>query len=165
MEEKKDFLDELTQNCMAAAIIIASALTLLGMIFQFVSPEAQALVTQLSYYAYGWTVFLALGPTVKRGMFMRIDLVANRYPKALQTWLKAAADLVLFLLMLLLCVLGIQSLLTAVAEGAVNASAPLIPLALAYAAPVVGYALGMIAYITKLFRAEKGGKSKLPQCF
>lgn len=160
MEEKKDFLDELTQNFMAATIIIASALTLLGMIFQFISPEAQTLVTQLAYYAYGWTVFLALGPSVKRGMFMRIDLVANHYPKALQTALKVASDVILFLLMALLCVLGIQNLLSAVASGAVNASAPVIPLALAYAAPVVGYALGMIAYLTRAFHAKKGGQTK-----
>ena len=160
MDEKKDFLDELTQNCMAAAIIIASVLTLLGMVFQFISPEAQTLVTQLAYYAYGWTVFLALGPTVKRGMFMRIDLVANRYPKALQTALKVASDVVLFLLMALLCVLGIQNLFSSIASGAVNASAPVIPLALAYAAPVVGYALGMIAYMTKILTAKKGGAAK-----
>ena len=160
MEEKKDFLDELTQNFMAAAIIIASVLTLLGMVLQFISPEAQVVVTQLSYYAYGWTVFLALGPTVKRGMFMRIDLVANHYPKALQTALKVASDVILFLLMALLCVLGIQSLMSSIASGAVNASAPVIPLALAYAAPVVGYALGMIAYIVKLFGAKKGGQAK-----
>lgn len=160
MDKKKDFLDELTQNCMAAAIIIASVLTLLGMVFQFISPEAQTLVTQLAYYAYGWTVFLALGPTVKRGMFMRIDLVANRYPKALQTALKVASDVVLFLLMALLCVLGIQNLLSSIASGAVNASAPVIPLALAYAAPVVGYALGMIAYMTKILTAKKGGAAK-----
>ena len=160
MDEKKDFLDTLTQNCMAAAIIIASVLTLLGMILQFVSPQAQALVTQLSYYAYGWTVFLALGPTVKRGMFMRIDLVANHYPKGLQTALKVIADLVLFLLMVLLCVLGIQNLLASIAAGEVNASAPVIPLALAYAAPVVGYALGIIAYIGKVLTAQKGGDAK-----
>ena len=66
-ERKKDFPDELTQNCMAAAIIMASVLTLLGTILQFISPQAQALVTQLSYYAYGWTVFLALGPHGKTG--------------------------------------------------------------------------------------------------
>ena len=160
MEEKKDFLDELAQNCMAATIIIASALTLLGMVFQFISPEAQTLVTQLAYYAYGWTVFLALGPSVKRGMFMRIDLVANHYPKALQTALKVASDVILFLLMALLCVLGIQNLLSAVASGAVNASAPVIPLALAYAAPVVGYALGMIAYLSRAFNTKKGGQTK-----
>lgn len=160
MEEKKDFLDELTQNFMAATIIIASALTLLGMICQFISPETQTLVTQLSYYAYGWTVFLALGPSVKRGMFMRIDLVANHYPKAFQTALKLASDVILFLLMALLCVLGIQNLLSAVASGAVNASAPVIPLALAYAAPVVGYALGMIAYLRRAFAAKKGGEAK-----
>lgn len=160
MEEKKDFLDELAQICMAATIIIASVLTLLGMVLQFVSPEAQTLVTQLSYYAYGWTVFLALGPTVKRSMFMRIDLVANHYPKALQTALKVISDVILFLLMVLLCVLGIQNLLSAISTGAVNASAPVIPLALAYAAPVVGYALGIIAYITRLFNAKKGGQTK-----
>ena len=91
---------------------------------------------------------------------MRSDLVANRYPKALQTALKVASDVVLFLLMALLCVLGIQNLLSSIASGAVNASAPVIPLALAYAAPVVGYALGMIAYMTKILTAKKGGAAK-----
>lgn len=159
MEKTKDHLDHLTQHFMVAAILIAAALTLLGMVLQFISPQAQALVTQLSYYAYGWAVFLSLGPTIKRRVFLRIDLVACRYPKPLQAALKLAGDGILLLLMALLCVLSIRDLLSSISSGAVSPSAPVIPLALAYAAPVVGYALGMAASIRNILtgKTEGGG--------
>ncbi len=159
MEKTKDRLDHLTQHFMVAAILIAATLTLLGMVLQFISPQAQALVTQLSYYAYGWAVFLSLGPTIKRRVFLRIDLVACRYPKPLQATLKLAGDGILLLLMALLCVLSIRDLLSSISSGAVSPSAPVIPLALAYAAPVVGYALGMAASIRNILtgKTEGGG--------
>lgn len=160
MEQKKDFLDELAQNLMVITIIIASVLTLLSMIAQFISPDLKVLVTQLAYYAYGWTVFLALGPTVKRGAFMRIDLLTGRYPAGVQTALKLLSNVVLFVLMVMLCVLSIQNLMNAISTGAVNANAPVIPLALAYAAPVIGYALGVIAYIFRALDTKKGGTEK-----
>jgi TRAP-type C4-dicarboxylate transport system permease small subunit len=156
MEEKKDFLDELAQTVMVIMIVIASVLMLLSFVLQFISPEAKTLVTQLAFYAYGWMVFCALGPCVKRGAFMRIELLTNKYPKGVQTGLKLFSEVVLFLLMVMLCVLSIQNLLNAVSTGATNASAPVIPLALAYAAPVVGYALAVIAYIRKAMGAKKG---------
>ena len=123
MEKTNDRLDHLTQHFMVAAILTAAALTLLGMVLQFIFPQAQALVTQLSYYAYGWAVFLSLGPTIKRRMFLRIDLVACRYPKPLQAALRLAGDGILLLLMALLCVLSIRDLLSSISSGAVSPSA------------------------------------------
>lgn len=81
MQEKKDFLDELCQTMMVVMIVAATALTLLAFVFQFVSPDAKTVVSQLSFYAYGWMVFFALAPAVKRFMFMRISLVVDKYPE------------------------------------------------------------------------------------
>lgn len=157
MEEKKDFLDELCQNMMVVMIIVATALTLLAVVFQFVSPEAKTVVSQLSYYAYGWMVFLALGPAVKRFLFMRISLLVDKYPEGIKKGLHAAYEVVLFILMVILCWFAIQNLMNSVAAGEANAAAPVIPLALAYAAPVAGYALAVVAYVVKFMNAKKGG--------
>lgn len=157
MEQKKDYLDELAQNLMLIMIIIASVCTLLSVVFQFISEDIKTLLTQYSYYAYGWMVFLALGPAVKRAAFMRIDLVVGRYPEGIKAALKIFCDAVLFLMMVLMCWFSIQNLMEAVSTGMVNAKAPVIPLAFAYIAPVLGYALGVIAYIVRFIEARKGG--------
>lgn len=157
MEQKKDFLDELAQNLMLIMIVIASVCTLLSVVFQFISEDIKTLFMQFSYYAYGWMVFLALGPAVKRAAFMRIDMVVGLYPEGVKTFLRMFCDAVLFIMMILMCWFSIQNLLNAVSTGAVNAKTPVIPLAMAYAAPVAGYALGAVAYIVRFTQAKKGG--------
>ena len=157
MEQKKDYLDELAQNLMLVMIIVASVCTLLSVVFQFISEDIKILFTQFSYYAYGWMVFLALGPAVKRAAFMRIDLGVGLYPEGVKAALKIFCDAVLFIMMVLMCWFSIQNLMDAVSTGAVNAKTPVIPLALAYIAPVLGYALGVIAYIVRFLKERKGG--------
>ena len=50
MDEKKDFLDELTQNCMAAAIIIASVLTA-GALGNFIDRLRLGYVVDFFYFS------------------------------------------------------------------------------------------------------------------
>lgn len=71
MNQKKDFLDELEQTLMLIMIVAATVLTLISFIAQFIAPDSVNLFKQLSFYTYGWMVFLALGPCVKRSAFMR----------------------------------------------------------------------------------------------
>lgn len=157
MEQKKDFLDELSQNLMMIMIVAASVFTLLSVVFQFISADIKELMMQLSYYAYGWMVFLSLGPAVKRMAFMKIELLVDKYPAGIRSALKLLCSLLLFLMMALMCWFSIGNFLGAVTEGTLNAKVPFIPLALAYAAPAVGYTLGTIAYIVKFVQAKKGG--------
>lgn len=157
MEQKKDYLDELAQNLTLVMIIVASVCTLLSVVFQFISEDIKTLFTQFSYYAYGWMVFLALGPAVKRAAFMRIDLMVGLYPESVKAALKLFCDAVLFIMMVLMCWFSIQNLMDAVSTGAVNAKTPAIPLALAYIAPVLGYALGVTAYVVRFLKERKGG--------
>lgn len=157
MEQKKDFLDELAQNMMLVMIIVASVCTLLSVVFQFISEDIKVLLTQFSYYAYGWMVFLAIGPSVKRAAFMRIDLMVGLYPEKVRDGLKVICDVLLFVMMVLMCWFSIRNLADSIASGAVNAKAPVIPLALAYIAPALGYGLGVIAYIVRFLETKKGG--------
>lgn len=157
MEQKKDYLDEFAQNLMLIMIIAASVCTLLSVVFQFISADIKTLFMQMSYYTYGWMVFLAIGPAVKRAAFMRIDLLVGKYPKGLQATLNAACNVLLFILMVLMCWFSLQNLLDAVATGAVNAKTPILPLALAYIAPVIGYGMGGIAYIVRFAESKKVG--------
>lgn len=157
MEQKKDFMDEWAQNLMLIMIIAASVFTLLSVVFQFISADIKTLFLQLSYYAYGWMVFLALGPVVKRGAFMRIEVLAGKYPKEVQSALKAFCDILMFVLMILMCWFSIGNLQNAISTGAVNAKVPVLPLALAYMAPVAGYALGVVAYIVRFSEMKRGG--------
>lgn len=154
MEQKKDFLDELAQKVMLAAIVIAFACTLLSVVFQFISQDTAALFTQLSFYAYGWMVFVSLGPAVKRGAFMKIELVTGKYPEGAQAALKMLCNIIMFVLIAVLFVFSCKNFAGVLASGEMNAKAPVIPVAIAYLATVVGYGLGVIAYI---IRFAKGG--------
>lgn len=154
-EGKKDFLDELAQNLMLVALVIAALCSLCGFVFQFFSESTQTLFTQLSYYAYGWMVFLALGPTVKRAAFMKVDVLVNSlYPERVKKVLNVICEVIMFILIAILFVYSVSNLVTAIAEGSVNETAPVIPLAVIYLASVVGYGLAVINYI---IRVVKGG--------
>lgn len=154
-EEKKDFLDDLAQNLMLVALIIAALCSLCGFVFQFFSDSTQTLFTQLSYYAYGWMVFLALGPTVKRAAFMKVDVLVNSfYPESVKKILNVICEVIMFILIAVMFVFSVMNLGTAIAEGSVNESAPVIPLAVVYLASVIGYGLAVINYIVRVL---KGG--------
>lgn len=156
MEEKKDFLDELEQNLLTVMIVAATIFTLLTFVCQFFSPAAVALCKQLSFYTYGWMVFLALGPAVKRGAFMRIDLLVNKYPESARNALKVVTEVIMVVLICELCVFSWLNLMNL---GTLTSSFapvdPTVPLAVAYAAPAVGYTLAVVGYIRKYLL--KGG--------
>ncbi|MCD8054282.1 MAG: TRAP transporter small permease subunit [Lachnospiraceae bacterium] len=157
-EQKKDFLDDLTQNLMVVVLIIAAACTLLTFILQFFAPDSVDLFKQLSYYAYAWMIYLALGPMVKRSAFMKIDIISQKYPEGVGKALSVICDILMFLMMAIMLVYSCIALGNAVSTGAQNATVPAIPLALAYAAPVVGYVLAIIYYVAKVFTGKGGNK-------
>lgn len=156
-KEKKDFINDTAKALMLAMILCSSVCTFVSVFAQFISEDAQTLLNQLSYYFYGWTVFFALGPAVKRNAFMRIDLICKRYPQSLQRILKCVCDCLFFLLLAFMLIYSVQNFAQALADGARNEKASAIPLAAAYAAPIVGYVLSLIAYIRRAFDARKGG--------
>lgn len=156
MEEKKDFLDELEQNLLTAMIVAATVFTLLTFVCQFFSPAAVALFKQLSFYTYGWMVFLALGPAVKRGAFMRIDMLVNKYPESVRNALKIVTEVIMIVLMCELCAFSWLNLMNlGNLTPSFNPVDITIPLAAAYAAPAVGYTLAIVGYIRKYLL--KGG--------
>ena len=158
MEQKKDFLDDLAQKVMVVAILIAFVCTLLSVIFQFISADTATLFTQLSFYAYGWMVFVALGPAVKRGMFMKVELISGKYPEGTQKALKLICDVIMFILIAVMFVYSCMNFASALAAGEMNASAPVIPVALAYLASMLGFGLGVIAYIVRTLASKGGNK-------
>lgn len=159
MDQKKDFLDELEQTLMGIMIVAATVCTLVTFICQFFSADAVALFKQLSFYTYGWMVFLALGPAVKRGAFMRIDMLVNTYPDGLRKALKVITEIIMIVLILELCIFSWINVLnlSAVTPSYTPASTA-VPLAVAYFAPAVGYTLAIVAYIFKYLL--KGGDRK-----
>lgn len=159
MEQKKDFLDELEQTLMMIMIVAATVCTMITFACQFFSAEAVALFKQLSFYAYGWMVFLALGPAVKRGAFMRIDMLANKYPQGVKNALKILTEGIMVVLMLELCVFSWYNVMhLAELTPSFKPACAAVPLAVAYFAPAVGYTLAMLAYMKKYLVKGEGKK-------
>lgn len=154
--EKKDYLDELAQTVMLIALLIAGACTLLAFVFQFISSETAVLFTQISFYAYGWMVFVALSPSVKRSGFMKIDILTSAlYPESVQKVLNLLCEIIMFVLIAVMFVFSATNFMTVLSEHTANAAAPVIPLALAYLASVVGYGLGVVAYIVRVLTGKE----------
>ena len=154
--EKKDFLDELAQTVMLIALLIAATCTLLAFIFQFISDDTKTLFTQISYYAYGWMVFVALGPSVKRAGFMKIDIITNAlYPESVKKLLGLVCEVIMFVLIAVMFVFSATNFMTVLSEHTMNVAAPVIPVAIAYLASVLGYGLGVIAYIVRVFTGKE----------
>ena len=156
MNQKKDFLNGLETNLMMIMILIASVLTLGTFLFQFFAPGLVEVTRQLSFYAYGWTVFLGLAPAVKKGAFLKVDILVAKYPEGLRKAINILCQLILFILMAALCYYSFRLTVRAVAGGQQNAAAA-IPLAVIYAAPVLGYFLGALEFVRK--RLERKGES------
>ena len=135
----------------AAAIAICATI-IAFVLLRFKATDAAAFWTQLSYYAYGWGVCFGVACCVKNGAFMVIDVISSRYPEKVQKTLTVVSRIVMLLIWAFLFIFSIK--LVANSGGVMNASAPSLPVIIAYLAPVFGYALAIIRSIQKLFGKE-----------
>lgn len=156
MEQKQDALEIVCRKGALIAILAAIVLTMLTFICQFIAKDTVNLFKQLSFYAYGWMVYFAIAPMVKNNMFMKIELITNKYSEGAQKTVRVISDIIMIILMVIMCIASIQLAGVTASSGAMNANAP-IPLILAYAAPAVGYVLGLIAWAVKI-AGKKGGE-------
>jgi TRAP-type C4-dicarboxylate transport system permease small subunit len=155
MEQNNDVLDLVCRRGVLIAVLAAIVLTALTFICQFFSADAVNLFKQLSFYAYGWMVYLSLAPMVKRGAFMKIELITGKYSDGARKAVQWISDAIMILLMVVMCIASFQLAGVTLAEGGMNKNAP-IPLILAYAAPAAGYILGLVAWAFRL-SGKKGG--------
>lgn len=179
--EKKGFFDSLAQAFMLLALVVAIVCTLGGFVCHFISPESKNLFLQLSFCAYGWMVFISVGPSALRSAFMKVDVLINvLFPESVRKVLGLICEIlmaILIIAMFYFCLQVFQSMLASGEKFAVAfditekirrfgapggpkldafaAAAPRIPLWSAYLAAVVGFGLGIISYI---IRVIKGGK-------
>ena len=178
--EKKGFFDSLAQLVMLLALIIAIVCTLGGFVCHFISPESKNLFLQISFCAYGWMVFVSVGPSALRSAFMKVDVIVNAfYPEGLKKVLYLICEVLMAALIIAMFYFSYVVFQQMLANGdkfavafditekikrfgapggpkldAFAAAAPRIPLWSAYLAAVVGFGLGIISYV---IRVIKGG--------
>lgn len=154
----KKFWDNLEENLMLIFIAVMTVLTLVSWGLKYLAPDSVKGVTTLTNYSYAWVTLLCFGYSAKRHIFMRLDVITSLYSQKVQKILEFLMDIVCFLCCVALLVLGVQALVDVVASGAVEETIA-VPLAVVYAAPVVGFGLAVIRYIQQAVTTLIGKKS------
>lgn len=137
---------ELEENLMLVFMAIVTAFILLGWVLGFVAKDQVAVTTEVAQYAYTWFTFLAFGLSVKKHLFMKIDVLTSRYSERIQQFLSLIIDVILFFICVVFLILGTQSFMIHLASGEINAKVA-IPVAVVYLAPVVGFGMAVFRYI------------------
>lgn len=151
--KKSSLLDSLEEKIVFIAAMVAICCTLLGFLFtRFHAAETAAFWTQLSFYAYGWGVCFGVACCCKNGAFMAIDVISGRYPENVKKTLTIVSRVVMLLIWAFLFVFSIRMVASGVGER--NASAPALPVVIAYLAPVCGYFFAVVRSIQSLMGKE-----------
>ena len=177
--ERKGFFDSVAQFVMLVALIVAIICTLGSFVCHFISPESKNLFLQISFCAYGWMVFISVGPSVLRSAFMRIDILINAlFPESLRKILSLICEVIMAVLIIAMFYYSIEITKTAFESqerfalaldigeqfarfgnpGAAQAwykTAAGIPLYTAFISAAIGYGLGVISYIIRVFKGDK----------
>ena len=179
--ERKGFFDSLAQFVMLLSLIIAIVCTLGSFVCHFISPESKNLFLQLSFCAYGWMVFISVGPSALRSAFMKVDVLVNvLFPENVRKKLALICEILMAALVIAMFYFSLKVFQQTLAGGdkfavafditekikrfgapggpaldAFAANAPRIPMWSAYLAAVIGFGLGIISYIIRVF---KGGR-------
>ncbi len=156
--DKKDhsFLNELEENLMLIPLAIAVFLHLFTFAGQkFISPDLNASLLGISYYAYAWIASLGIAVCARDKTHMRISLFDKIYPAPVSAALAALSEIVGGVVMLVLLFFSFSLLTNAIAVGEMNAKIPTLIVWPAYAASVVGMLAALVRTIVRLI---KGGK-------
>ncbi|WP_434309951.1 TRAP transporter small permease [Hominifimenecus sp. rT4P-3] len=157
MEEKRTtyFLDGLEENLLLVPLIASIFLVILDFILGFIL-GATAPITlfcqQLSYYLFAWYISIVLGVTIKKRMYLVVDIFSKMFPKRLQRGVAIINEL--FELIAICVFLFVSFQVVGKYVGVVNENANHIPLIIAYASLIPGFT---IAFIRKIERFVKEG--------
>ena len=159
--EKKNALGGIEEKLILCAATIAIVLTIVSVVMKLLKMDT-IWINNLSYFIYGWAVCLGAAVAAKTGAFMAIDIISAKYPESTKLVLKKAGEVVMTLIWLFLVVFSCKNAIDHISEVAKivpNPGKPDFivdgpPLAIAYFAPVVGYAFAFVRSIQRLMGKE-----------
>lgn len=158
MEKNSGLWGELEENIMLIPLILSIVLTLIGFLLGIAgNKEATTLFNQLSYYCYSWLCCLGIGCCVHNNRYLRINLFGNIFPDSLKKAIGIFNEILGMVLLVALFVGSFFLVRQAMTTGAMDSKIPTLPLAVAYFAPLVGFALGIVRNVQRLM---KGGKAE-----
>ena len=143
---------------MLVPLALAILLTMIGFVLQFggeAAKEKAVLLNQLSYYAYTWVCCIGIGSSVKNHKYLSVTLFASKYPPLIQKFWKIVNEILGLVVISVMFFGSFLVLRTVLLENATAKTVPGLPLAIAYLAPVVGYAIGFLRTIQRLVKGEK----------
>ena len=159
MENKKPgFLDELEENIMLIPMGISLLLILVSFVMQlFASPEAIAAVQQVSYYAYAWVASIALALCARRNRHMRIPVLEVKMSESTKKVIYVFHDVLGLVVLVVMLIFSLRLVGQVIAEGTMDSKVEGLPIVIAYAATVVGYAAACVRTVLRMAKKE-GGK-------
>ena len=157
MSEKKPILAGLEENLVLIPVGISLLLVLVSFVMQFFAPEeAVAAVQQASFYAYAWVFSLSLAMCARDNKHLRVPVLEDKLSENAKHIEFIIHDILGLIVLIVMLVVSVQILGQTIADGVMDEKAPMLPLWIAYAAPVAGYALACIRSLLRIFgKGEK----------
>ena len=153
MEKKKGIWDNLEEYLLVAIIALITLLVLVSFVLQLAAPDQVAGITQLSFYAYTWLVFLGVAVAIKNNSHMRIDIIYAQYPESVQKAISLFIEILMAIFCVVLAFLSVQRAIQVVQAGELNAVIA-VPVSVLYLAPAVGFVLSVVRYIERLIKKK-----------
>jgi len=105
-------MKKLSETVLKAEEAFTSALLVLITVLVFASAIARTLhhpinwAQDVSLLAFGWLTFIGADLVIKKGGLIRIDMIANKLPQAVQKILAIINDVLMLLFLLILVIYG-----------------------------------------------------------
>jgi TRAP-type C4-dicarboxylate transport system permease small subunit len=105
-------MKKLSETVLKAEEAFTSALLVLITVLVFASAIARTLhhpinwAQDVSLLAFGWLTFIGADLVIKKGGLIRIDMIANKLPQAVQKILAIIFDVLMLLFLLILVIYG-----------------------------------------------------------
>ena len=156
MNEKKSLWDSLEENLILIPVALSLLLVLVSFVMQFfASPEAITAVQQVSFYAYAWVFSLSLAICARENRHLRVPVLEDKLSENAKKVERVIHDILGLIVLFVMLVATLGLVRNTAAAGLMDEKAPGLPMVIAYAAPMVGYALACIRTLLRMFKKEE----------
>lgn len=135
---------------LAILLVIMSLLTGAQVFMRYVLNNSLTWSEELNRFCYIWSGFISVGYCIRKRIEIRIDMIVNALPHTLHEIVDIIATVITIILLALFLKGGCAILNEVLVSGQTSSSLNL-PMKYVYAAPVVGFGIGILRSLQHIF--------------
>lgn len=156
------WIEENVEEFVMCILLIAMAcIMFVQIICRFVFSNSLGWSEELTRYLFVWSTFLSISYCIRKNLSIRIDLIVESLPKTAKVIFYVIVDVVMLAVFAYL-VQPAFTYLQRTIENHQLSTAMQIPMAIVYAAPLVGFVLSVIRAAQDIFLQVTGKTAKKP---